>query len=95
MVAKLSPTELDEILALQLTVAWAGESAGEPKRLGCSRDDFESMIAGLGKPKIQVTPSGRQLETTVKSPVELARQLAAALLPLTAEYPLPYAEVSA
>jgi hypothetical protein len=185
---KPTAAELDEILALQLTVAWAGESAGDPKRLGWWKSDlvdregggdlfarlvpktaqwaslglvrkaamrvdeaardklaqgdrvwtlfhfgfaldellqdrlvwhrnhqdvpaetlgpsflvdskwskasFEAMLAELGKPKVQVTPSGRQLTTKAKSPVETARLLAAALVPLSAEYPLPYAEIS-
>jgi len=189
MAAKLSSTELDEILAIQLTVAWAGEAAGDPKRLGWWKSDlvdregggdlfvrlipktavwaslglvrkaairvdetareklahgdrvwtlfhfgfavdeqlrdrlawhrnhqnvpseclgarycvgsdwskpaFESVLSGLGKSKVQVTPSGRQIETAAKSPVDVARLLGGALLPLTAEYPLPYAEVAA
>ncbi len=184
---KLSSTELDEILAIQLTVAWAGESAGDPKRLGWWKSDlvdaegggdlfkrlipktaiwaslglvrkaamradelareklahgdrvwtlfhfgfaideqlrdrlawhrnhqnvpadclgahywmgsdwsknaFESLMTGLGKAKVQVTPSGRQLDAASK-PVEAARLLGAALLPLTGEYPLPYVEVT-
>jgi hypothetical protein len=59
-----------------------------------SKAAFESVLTGLGKSKVQVTPSGRQIETAAKLPVEVARLLSGALLPLTAEYPLPYAEVS-
>lgn len=33
MSLRLSPSDLDQILALQLTIAWAGEAAGEPPRL--------------------------------------------------------------
>lgn len=178
---------LDEILALELTVAWAGESAGEPKRLGWWKSDLidpegggdlfsrlapktavwaslglarkaamrvddaaraklahadrvwtlfhfgfaidellsdrlvwhrnhqsvptevfgpeflvgsdwskpslESMLSGLGTPKVTVTPSGRQLVDTGHSLLEVARLLAAAMLPLTADYPLPFTEV--
>lgn len=59
-----------------------------------SRSSFEGTLAELGKPKVQVTPSGRQLTAKAKSPVEAARLLAAALAPLSVEYPLPYAEIS-
>ncbi len=186
---KLSLAELDEILALQLTVAWAGEAAGEPKRLSwwksdlvdpegggdllsrltprtaiwaslilvrkaamrvdelarsklaegdsvCSlfhfafrvdeqlsdrlrwhrnhqtvpgevlgprflvgekwsKQSLENMLAAMGKPKVTVTPSGRQLASVASSPVEAARLLSAALLPLSGEYPLPFAAVKA
>lgn len=186
MSLRLSPAHLDEILALQLTVAWAGESAGEPPRLGWWRSDlvdleaggdlfvrllpktapwaslalvreaarrvdeagreklargdavwslfhlgfsvdeqladrlaqhrhqrrppaevlgarflvdrpwsktvFESMLASLGQPKVQITPAGRRLDVTAASPVEAAALLAAALLPLSASYPLPFLE---
>lgn len=186
---KLPAAELDEILALQLTVAWAGESAGDPPRLGWwksdlidsegggdlftrlaprtaiwaslilarkaavrvdelargklahqdrartlfhfgfqvdeqlsdrliwhrnhqsvprevfgshflvgsawSRPHLEALLAKLGKPKVTVTPSGRQLAGLAQSPVEAARLFASALLPLSSEYPLPFAEVSA
>lgn len=33
MPSPLAPEHLDQVLALQLSVAWAGEAAGEPKRL--------------------------------------------------------------
>ncbi len=185
--AARDPAVLDEILALQLTVAWAGESAGDPRRLGWWKSDlidpegggdlfarltpktavwsslglarrvamrvdeaareklahgdrvwtlfhfgfavdellsdrlvwhrthqsvpsdvlgprflvgpswskksFESMLAQLGKPKVQLTPSGRQLTRASDSPAEAAALLAAALLPLAADYPLPFVEV--
>ena len=186
MSLRLSPAHLDQILVLQLMVAWAGEAAGEPSRLGWWRSDlvdpeaggdlfarllpktapwaslafvrdaarcvdeaareklargdavwslfhlgfsideqladrlahhrhqrlppaevlggrilvgrpwskvaFESMLASLGKPKVQVTPAGRRLDVTAASPVEAAALLAAALLPLSASYPLPFIE---
>lgn len=41
-----SPTQLDSILALQLTVAWAGEAAGEPARLGWWRTDLVDREGG-------------------------------------------------
>lgn len=40
------PTPLDSILALQLTVAWAGEAAGEPARLGWWRTDLVDREGG-------------------------------------------------
>ena len=43
----LTPTQLDEILALQLTIAWAGEAAGEPpRRLGWWKTDLVDKEAG-------------------------------------------------
>jgi hypothetical protein len=181
-----SPAHLDEILALQLAVAWAGEAAGEPARLGWWKSDlvdsegggdlfarlvprtakwsslilvreaacqvdaamrdqsglgervltlfrfgfsvdehlsdrlafhrqslhepaqvfgegyfvgsawskaaFEALLQGLGKPKVEATPGGRCVTERGARGVELARLLAAALLPLAAKYPLPYVE---
>ncbi|KYF49442.1 hypothetical protein BE08_33000 [Sorangium cellulosum] len=46
MSPRLSPAHLDEILALQLTVAWASEAAGEPPRLGWWRSDLVDPEAG-------------------------------------------------
>ena len=183
----LNSSHLDEILALQLTVAWAGERAGEPPRLGwwaCdlvdpegggdlfarllpktarwaslvlvrdaarrvdevareklaggdavwslfhfgfsideqladrlaqhrseqhvpaevfgprfrvgqpwSKDDFESMLASLGEPKVEITPGGRRLLASASTPVEAACLLAAALLPVSQSYPLPFLEL--
>ena len=43
---RLSPPELDEILALQLNVAWAGEAAGEPARLGWWKSDLVDPEGG-------------------------------------------------
>jgi hypothetical protein len=43
---RLSPEHLDAILALQLTVAWAGESAGEPARLGWWKSDLVDPEGG-------------------------------------------------
>lgn len=186
---RLSPAHLDEILALQLTVAWAGEGAGEPARLGWwssdlvdelgggdlfsrlvprtaawaslilvreaasrvdfgmreqsglgdralslfhfgfsvdehlsdrlafhrqrlhepsqvfgegflvgkpwSRAGFEQLLGSFGKPKVEVTPGGRLVAAPKAQGIELARLLAAALLPLPAKYPLPYVEAGA
>jgi hypothetical protein len=44
--AKLTPEQLDHILALQLTVAWAGEAAGEPARLGWWKSDLVDPEGG-------------------------------------------------
>ena len=43
---RLSPAHLDEILALQLTIAWAGEAAGDPSRLGWWRTDLVDAEGG-------------------------------------------------
>jgi hypothetical protein len=42
----LAPADLDEILALQLTIAWAGEGECEPKRLGWWRTDLVDPAGG-------------------------------------------------
>ena len=44
--ARLTPTQLDEILALQLTIAWVGEAAGEPPRLGWWKTDLVDREGG-------------------------------------------------
>jgi hypothetical protein len=187
--SRLSPAQLDEILSLQLAVAWAGEGAGEPARLGWWKSDlvdaegggdlfarlaprtapwaslilvreaarrvdaaareqsglgergvslfhlgfsvdehladrlafhrqnlhepaqvfgadffvggawskaaFEALLAGFGKPKVELTPAGRLVTAAKAQGVELARLLAAALLPLSSKYPLPYVEAGA
>lgn len=46
MPLRLSPAHLDEILALQLTVAWAGEAAGDPPRLAWWKSDLVDPEAG-------------------------------------------------
>jgi hypothetical protein len=46
MQARLTPSQLDELLALQLTVAWAGESAGDPVRLGWWKTDLIDREGG-------------------------------------------------
>lgn len=40
MTTQLPPEQLDDILALQLSVAWAGEAAGQPPRLGWWQTDL-------------------------------------------------------
>jgi len=183
---RLASAHLDEILALQLAVAWAGEAGGEPARLGWWKTDlvddlggrdlfnrlvprtaqwaglilvreaasrvdaaareqsglgdralslfhfgfsvdehltdrlafhrqqlhdpsqvfgegffvgsawskgaFERFLAPFGKPKVEVTPGGRLVAAAKAHGIELARLLAAALLPLAPKYPLPYVE---
>ncbi|HMJ56103.1 MAG TPA: BREX-6 system BrxE protein [Polyangiaceae bacterium] len=44
--ARLTPAQLDDILALQLAVAWAGESAGNPPRLGWWKTDLVDKEGG-------------------------------------------------
>jgi hypothetical protein len=46
MTLRLSSAHLDEILALQLGVAWAGEAAGEPARLGWWKSDLVDREGG-------------------------------------------------
>src|SRR5690606_41692224 len=46
MPTRLSPPELDHILSLQLTVAWAGETAGDPPRLGWWGSDLVDPEGG-------------------------------------------------
>jgi len=187
MTHRLTPNQLDEILAIQLTVAWAGEGAGEPARLGWwktdlvdeegggdlfkrltpktakwaslalvhaaaqrvdelargrlargdqvwtlfhlgfdvdeqlaerlsyhrsqlheprevlgprflvgqpwSTESFTALLEGLGAPKVSITPAGRQLDVRATPPAEAVPLLAAALLPLAPDYPLPYIEI--
>ena len=42
----LPPHALDAILALQLTVAWAGEGLSDPKRLDWWRTDLVDALGG-------------------------------------------------
>jgi len=46
-VPRLAAADLDQLLALQLTVAWAGERAAEPLRLGWWRTDVLDEAGGL------------------------------------------------
>ncbi|MGD0680353.1 MAG: BREX-6 system BrxE protein [Polyangiaceae bacterium] len=46
MPSRLAPNQLDELLALQLTAAWAGEAAGEPARLGWWKTDLVDAQGG-------------------------------------------------
>jgi hypothetical protein len=60
-----------------------------------SKDTFASILSTLGKPKVELTPAGRKLLAQAASAPEAARLLAAALLPLSSCYPLPFLEVAA
>lgn len=44
----LATEDLDAILALQLTIAWAGEGQSEPPRLGWWRSDLVDVEGGAG-----------------------------------------------
>ena len=46
MQSRLTNAQLDELLALQLTVAWAGEAAGEPARLAWWKTDLVDREGG-------------------------------------------------
>lgn len=46
MSARLSKDDLDQILAIQFSVAWAGESGGEPPRLGWWQSDLIDADTG-------------------------------------------------
>src|SRR5690349_8822983 len=46
MSVRLSKEELDQILALQFSVAWAGESGGQPRRLGWWQSDLIDADTG-------------------------------------------------
>lgn len=46
MSVRLSKEELDQILALQFSVAWAGESGGQPCRLGWWQSDLIDADTG-------------------------------------------------
>jgi hypothetical protein len=46
MIGVLADSDLDSILALQLTVAWAGEALCQPPRLGWWRTDLVDEAGG-------------------------------------------------
>lgn len=50
---------------------------------GWSKPSIEVVLNALGKPKVSVTTSGRQVAAAGLSPLEAARLLVAALLPFT------------
>lgn len=80
---KQSESEVEEALPIlaALTSAW-------------SREAFESFLRSLGEANFTATVTGRRLRgAPPDDPVEQARQLAAALLPLEAQYILPHYRV--
>lgn len=68
--AAIDEQTLDTILALQLTVGWAGEQADEPKRLGWWNTDLTDDAAG-GDFFSRLLP-----KTAVWAGLEMARQAA-------------------
>lgn len=59
------------------------------------RDAFEKVLASVEQPKYRVVPGGRELGTVEGSQsmidcVERSRSLAAALLPFSKRYPMPF-----
>jgi hypothetical protein len=46
MSVRLSNEDLDQILAIQFSVAWAGESGGDPPRLGWWQSDLIDAETG-------------------------------------------------
>jgi hypothetical protein len=59
-----------------------------------SLDAFTAYLQQLPQAKTKETAAGRRVATKANSVVEQVRLLAAALLPLKAQYPLPYFEAS-
>lgn len=55
-----------------------------------SQKDFESFLKGFEKIKTEDTPAGREIKKLPNDPSAAAQALAAALLPLAKEYPLPH-----
>lgn len=59
-----------------------------------SKSGLEAMLRELGTPKVETTSAGRLVLAKTTAPAEAATLLAGALLPLPAQYPMPYMEVS-
>lgn len=59
------------------------------------RASLEQFLSDLGKPPVEETPAGRRLKKMPEAPLEAARALAGALLPLGDVYPLPHGSVAA
>lgn len=75
----LNNDSVDEILGLQLVVAWAGESGGEPRRLGWWQTDLVDDAAG-GDFFKRLTPKTREwtaLEAVRDAATKVDRQLRA------------------
>jgi hypothetical protein len=54
------------------------------------RPSLEHFLGRLGQAPVEETPAGRRLKKMPTEPLEAARALAAALLPLDESYPLPH-----
>ncbi|MCP4655877.1 MAG: BREX-6 system BrxE protein [bacterium] len=63
-----------------------------PLRLGDAfdRDGFSAVISAFGDVEARVVPDGRELLEVPDAPVEIARALTAALLPLARTWPAPF-----
>jgi hypothetical protein len=59
-----------------------------------SQAEFESQLAKLGDPRVEIVPGGRKISARAASPIEGATLLAAALRPLSPSYPLPFLEMA-
>ncbi len=66
---------------------WGVRSVWEQARV-------EQFLRGLGKPSVEETPAGRRLKKLPEEPLEAARALASALLPLGDVYPLPHGVIA-
>ncbi|MDI1434926.1 BREX-6 system BrxE protein [Polyangium sorediatum] len=92
--------EIDEQLGDRLAVLKRDEENPSPAKVLAlplsldaefSRDKLTRVLAPAGEEKFAVTPAGRQLKGPMpKEPEVLVRRLAAALVPLAEQYPLPY-----
>ena len=58
-----------------------------------NRDEFEAFLKQLGTTPVEETPAGRKLKKLPAEPDSAARALAAALLPLGKQYPLPHGDL--
>lgn len=54
---------------------------------------FEDFLKSCGAAKTLETPAGRKLKAAQSNPAAAARELAAALLPLSGKYPLPHCDM--
>ncbi|NRA34740.1 MAG: BREX-6 system BrxE protein [Polyangiaceae bacterium] len=68
-----------------LSAGWGVESSWDKKQ-------FAKFLGGLEGSKVEDNPAGRKLKSGA-DPAETAQRLTAALLPLSAEYPLPFADM--
>ena len=93
----------DETLAARLAAHRRGDAPPRDafgKALGVTdrfdRAEFTAWLTALARDGThEVVPGGRRLRARPSSMVECARRLAAALVPLGPEYPLPYLAVTA